>query len=206
MVLYLFGGAEGSLGQVPILKNLIKETILKISPKGVLQIPFARMNKADPDWPVGWFKELLKDTGIKVYDASLAENITKEKGSTIYINGGIDKLVLIEELNTNKALKELVLNAEHIIADSAGALIMGEFLRASRKENLIVKGLGIVKDTIFEGHYSELNRQALLVSEMQETHLKYGVGIDCATGIVFSPDEFPEKWEKIGEGKVEIIT
>jgi hypothetical protein len=205
MKLYLFGGAESSLGQVPILKDLIKQTIINISPKSLLLVPFARTKKADPDYPTGWFKELLKDTAITVYDASLVGDLEKAKGATVYINGGADKFALLTTLNTNHELRNFILNAEHVIADSAGALMMGEYLRASREENLIVKGLGIVKDTIFEGHYTELNRRELLIAEMKEKQLTYGVGIDCATGIVFSPEEFPQKWEKLGKGKVEII-
>lgn len=205
MTLYLFGGAEPALGQVPILKALIKQTILEIAPKNILHIPYARTKTTDPDWKPGWFRELLADTGIQIYDADSLDSNPLDKASLVFINGGSDKSALMAALKENTALRQLVMNAENIIAESAGALVMGEYLRATRENSQLIKGLGIVKDTIFEGHYSELQRRDLLLSEMQTQQLKYGVGIDCATGIVFNPEGFPQKWKKLGQGQVEIF-
>jgi len=34
--------------------------------------------------------------------------------------------------------------------------------------------------------------------------MKYGIGIDCVTAMVCDLDEFPLKYEKIGDGNIEI--
>src|SRR3989304_1703735 len=132
MKLYLFGGAESSLGQVPILRTLIKEIILKFQPKCILHVPFARTNLTDPFWPVGWFTEMLQDTNIIVYDAQNKDDVKSATDPLIFINGGLDKANLMDAINRNSELKDKVLNAQYIIADSAGALILCEWFRSSR--------------------------------------------------------------------------
>jgi cyanophycinase-like exopeptidase len=39
---------------------------------------------------------------------------------------------------------------------------------------------------------------------MKETHMKYGIGIDVNTAMVFDMENFPEKYEVIGDGIVEV--
>jgi len=57
-----------------------------------------------------------------------------------------------------------------------------------------------------EPHYREKNRQALLEEEMKETHMKYGIGIDVNTAMVFDLEDFPQKYTVIGNGIVEAKT
>lgn len=64
MKLYLFGGAEIDIPSrsVSLLKKLIKVTLVKLKPKSILHIPFARLNPIEEDkgeWNEGWFKEMM---------------------------------------------------------------------------------------------------------------------------------------------------
>jgi hypothetical protein len=205
MKLFLFGGAESELGQVPILMNQIKAVIQSVNPKSVLQIPYARFNLQDKDWPVGWFKNFMDGSGIEILDASVEGDLDKASESMVFINGGSGKTELMDAFNTNPVLKNLVLNAKYVVAESAGALVFGQYLRASRESDLLIPGLGVLKDTIIEAHYSERHREQLLLDEMKMIKAKYGIGIDCATGASFDLASFPDKFEKIGSGKVDVI-
>lgn len=204
MKLFLFGGAEIPLNQVEPLKVLIKKVIVDLHPDSILHIPHARLHPTEEEWKEGWFKEMMKDTGIKILDARNESEIDQAVNPLIFINGGTGRRTLANELNTNKKLFSLVQNAQYIVAESAGSMVMGEFLRADRDGDEITKGFGILKNTIIEVHYTERSRQQLLIDDMEKSGMKYGLGIDCTTAIVVDPKEFPEKWEKIGNGSVDV--
>lgn len=204
MKLFLFGGAEIPLNQVEPLKKLIKDVILSLKTKFILHIPYARLISTEVEWYEGWFKEMMNDEGIKVLDARIDSEVDSAFNLPIFINGGIQRQNLIESVKKNTKLLNLISNAPNVIAESAGSMAMGEFMTADRSGDKIIKGLGILKNTIIEVHYSEKNRQQLLVQDMEKTGMKYGLGIDCATGIVIDPKEFPKKWSKIGNGNVDI--
>jgi len=207
MKLYLFGGAEiQSQNNTQLLKSLIKQTILQIRPKSVLHIPYARLVSTEEDWYEGWFGDLMKDAGIDILDARNSKDVEKAYDSVIFINGGIGRYDLINGITNNKKLLHLVLNAQHIIAESAGSMVMGEYQRGARGESKIIKGLGILKNTIIEPHYSERHSQQLLIEGMKKSGMKYGIGIDSVTGIVVDPIEFPSIWSKLGKGLVDVKT
>jgi len=160
MKLYLFGGAEinNPSRSVTILKNLIKQTLIKLNPKSVLYIPFARPNEIPEDngeWDEGWFKELIKDTNIKILDVRNDLDLDKENIEVIFINGGPERKRLVEEINKNTQLLNVILNSKYIIGESSGSMIMGEYLRISRTNCNVIKGLSILKNTIIEPHYTE---------------------------------------------------
>lgn len=204
MKLYLFGGAEIPLHQVEPLKTLIKQVIVNLHPASVLHIPFARLNPTEEEWKEGWFKDMMKDTGIEILDARNNNDINKASGSVMFINGGIGRYDLFNAFTNNPKLLTIIKNAEHIVGESAGSMVMGEYQRGARGESRIIKGLGILKNTIIEPHYTERNSQQLLVDGMKKSGMKYGIGIDCATAIVVDPKEFPDKWTKIGNGNIEV--
>ena len=114
MKLFLFGGSESQTAQVATMMGQIKQVLLDLNPNSVLNIPFARYNPVDIDWPVGWFRKMMEGTGIEVLDASVSGDIKKAKESVIYINGGVGKLELLDAINSNVELKNLVLNAKYI--------------------------------------------------------------------------------------------
>ncbi|MDP3093274.1 MAG: Type 1 glutamine amidotransferase-like domain-containing protein [bacterium] len=205
MKLYLFGGAEIQPNQVPCLKKLIKETIVSLRPKQVFHIPFSRLHSTEEDWKEGWFKKTMNDTGIELLDARNEKDIQKANKPLIFINGGHGRYDLLYGVKNNQKILQLVLVADFIVAESAGSMLMGERQSRSRDKNEIIEGLGILKNTIIEPHYSERNYQQLLKQEMEKSGMKYGIGIDCLTAIVVDPKEFPSKWGKIGAGNVEIV-
>jgi cyanophycinase-like exopeptidase len=208
MKLYLFGGAEKRLNQIGPLLTLIKGVIKKIGPQQILHIPFARPSippGEEVNWGKGWLEKKLKLKEIEILDARREEDIEKAGSPLIFISGGYDYSGLVNKIRANQKLLDLVLNAEHIIGESAGAMILGgEWQRKGSTGYQLIKGLGILKNTIVEPHYTEKNRQELLLEEMKKAKAQYGIGIDCVTGISFDLKDFPNKYEKIGEGLVEI--
>jgi len=211
MKLFLFGGAEIDMPSrsVSLLKNLIRESILQIKPKSVLHIPFARLKAVPEDkgeWDEGWFKQLLMNTGIEILDARIQSDIDKAADSVIFINGGPDRKTLVDTVNKNNSLLQKIFNANYIIAESAGSMAMGEYMRISRTDDNVMKALGILNNVIIEPHYTEKNYQQYLPGDMKKSGVKYGIGIDSATGIIIDSQEFPSKWEKIGPGNIFIKT
>jgi cyanophycinase-like exopeptidase len=211
MKLFLFGGAEIDfpLRSVSILKNLIKDSILQVKPKSILHVPFARLHAIPEDkgeWDEGWFKKLLADTGIEIFDARNQLDIDKAKGSVIFINGGPERKTLVDTVSKNSKLLQKILNANYIIAESAGSMAMGEYMRISRTDNNVMKGFGVLKDVVIEPHYTEKNYKQYLPGDMEKSGVRYGIGIDSATGIILDTQEFPDKWEKIGAGNIYLKT
>ncbi|MBI5151612.1 MAG: Type 1 glutamine amidotransferase-like domain-containing protein [Candidatus Pacebacteria bacterium] len=204
MKLFLFGGAELNLGQGQPLKDLIKRTIQRLHPTSILHIPFARLHPTEEAFKEGWFKEIMQNTGIEILDARIETDVEKAHHPLVFINGGHDKADLIEGIKNNKKILNIILNADYIVSESSGSMVTAEYMKLDKKGEEIVRGLGILKDTIIEPHYSERNSQHLLIHEMKQAHAKYGIGIDCVTAIVIDPATFPSTWDKIGDGNVEV--
>lgn len=208
MKLFLFGGAELDIPRVSpaVVKRQIKEVITKLNLKSILHIPFARLHPHEEEWKEGWFREMMQDTIIEVLDARNELDIDKAPDSVIFINGGRERKQLVDSILGNSKILNRILNAGYIVSESAGSMAMGECMTADRAGAEIIKGIGILKNTIIEVHYTEKNRQKLLEQDLQKSGMKYGIGIDCATALVVDPSEFPSKWEKIGVGSVYIKT
>jgi cyanophycinase-like exopeptidase len=211
MKLFLLGGAEIDQPErsVSLLKKIIKETFLQLNPKTILHIPFARLQPSPQDkgeWDEGWFNALMSDTGIEIIDARKKLNDNKLTKAAVFINGGRERQTLLNTIRNNDQLQKAIANATHIVAESSGSMIMGEYLRISRTNSDMMKGLGILKNTVIEPHYTERGYNRYLPDDLKKSGMKYGIGIDSATGIITDPHHFPEKWEKIGPGNVFIIT
>ncbi|KKP28569.1 MAG: hypothetical protein UR15_C0025G0018 [Parcubacteria group bacterium GW2011_GWA2_31_28] len=209
MKLFLFGGAEIDLPSrsVSILKNLIKETLIRLQPVSILHIPFARLQPVPEDkgeWDEGWFGKLMAGTGIEILDARSKSDIDKANESAVFINGGPERKSLIDSVNANSQLLKKILNAKYIVAESSGSMAMGEYLRTSRTNSEMMRGFGILKNVVIEPHYTERDYKKFLPDDMKNSGMKYGIGIDSATGIILDPQEFPEKWEKTGAGNIYI--
>ena len=187
------------------LLSLIEETIRQTGIKEVLHIPFARTIATEPEWEGDWFSQYIHIDGLIYLNAANPEDIQKAKAPLIFINGGSKNRNLLQQLLQRPELIEIIKNADVIIGESAGSMILGEQLRVVREDKIeLFEGLGIIKNTIIEPHYGERKRQPLLLQELKESGLKYGIGIDCDTAIHFELDEFPQKYEKIGDGVVEV--
>lgn len=205
MKLFLFGGAELQLGHGPILKDLIKKTIVDLHPAQILHVPFARLKPTEEVFREGWFKELMMDTAIPILDARLDDDLAVAEHPLVFINGGHGRPDLIAGVHGNTKILDLILNADYLVGESSGSMITAEYLRVGKEGGEIVKGLGILKDTIIEPHYSERGYQQLLATEMKQTQAKIGIGIDCVTALVIDTQSFPSEWNTIGMGKVDVI-
>lgn len=209
MKLYLFGGAETDQGQAPILKQLINKVIEEIKPKQLLHIPYARIKipKGEENiWGEGWVPRDLNLDGIELLDARNKEDLTRTNKPIIFMNGGPQRDHLYEQIVQNKRLYDLVMNSDFIIGESAGLMVCAEYRSALHKNKYITKkGLGIVKSTIVEAHYTEKNRQQLLRDEMKETGALFGIGIDSIAGIVINTETYPDGYQIIGNGLVEFV-
>ena len=85
-------------------------------------------------------------------------------------------------------------------------MVIAEYRRSYRKDKVVVtKGLGILKDTIIEAHYTQRNRHQALRNEVKQSGAKYGIGIDSITGIVINTETYPNGYKVLGSGLVELI-
>lgn len=197
------------LGQGQPMINLIKDRLIAINPKQVLYFPYCRTRVPEGEenvWGEGWFARSMANTGIEVLEAHEEEDIRRADNPVIVISGGHEKEHALRVINEDARLKELIMNASVYIGESAGSMIAAEYICIDRDALEIIPGLGILKDTIIEPHYSEKKRQKQLRREVDASGAKYGLGIDCVTGAVFEVDQFPESYETIGNGSIEIIT
>jgi cyanophycinase-like exopeptidase len=209
MKLYLFGGAEVPLGEVDPLIQLINQVIISIKPKQILHIPYARTNIPKGEegiWGEGWVKSKLYLQNIELLDARKSEDLNKADRPLIFINGGRDHRLLMQGIVSNRKLFDLVMNADYLIGESAGAMVVGEYKRDYVKNGTaLARGLGILKDTIIEPLYTQRNRHDLLREEMQEINVDYGIGIDTVTGIVIDTNSYPQGYEVLGSGLVDFV-
>lgn len=209
MKLYLFGGAETDQGQAPILKQLINDVLAEIKPQQLLHIPYARTKvpKGEEDvWGEGWVKRDFNLEGIELLDARNEDDLARAKDYAIFMNGGRQRDLLRKIIVGNKHLHDLVMNANYIIGESAGSMVCAEYMRIYQDDRATTtKGLGILKDTIIEAHYSERKRHKQLKKEMKEVNAKYGIGIDSITGILIDTETYPDNYEVIGSGLVELV-
>ena len=98
------------------------------------------------------------------------------------------------------------MNADIIIGESSGAMIVGEFRPTYQNNKTIVtKGLGILKDTIIEAHYTQRDNHQALRDEMKMSGVEYGIRIDNNTGIIIDTKTYPKKYDVVGSGLVELI-
>jgi hypothetical protein len=208
MRLFLFGGSVGDKEEnVQILLQYFEDIFNTLSIKEILHVPFARTDGGTEGWEGNWFGRNIKLNKAKYFNAKNKEDIVQVTNPLILISGGRQSANLLEEIKKNSLLLNLIQNAEYIVAESAGAKILAEYTRVryGQGESKIVKGLGIIKNTIIEPHYFEKNREGLLESEMKEASVKYGLGIDSMSGVEFELDEFPYKYNKLGNALFEII-
>ncbi|MFA6383365.1 MAG: Type 1 glutamine amidotransferase-like domain-containing protein [Parcubacteria group bacterium] len=199
MKLFLFGGAEK--GEARAELKLIEKVLNDLKPDQLLHVPYARITTREPEWKGDWFHRNINLKGSKYLKASRRKDMLKVDKPLIFISGGSSSSNLMKKLKEDKKLLKIIKNAKYIIGESAGAKAMGEYMRV--EDDTLWKGLGILKDTVIEPHYSAKKRQKLLLEEMQKTKVRYGVGIDSGTALVVEVQKFP-KYSKIGCGKIEL--
>ena len=206
MKLFLFGGAPAHNGHAnikPLLK-LIEQTIKDINPKQIFHIPFARTIATEPERDGDWFHKHIQLEWIEYLNAANEGDIEKVNSPLIFISGGGKTANLLDKIKADSKLEQLIKNASHVIGESSGSMVLWSKVRIG--ENQLVEWLWIIKDTIIEPHYTEWNRQEMLANEMKEKNVKYGIGIDVETAMVFDVENSPEKYTVMGDGIVEVKT
>jgi len=144
--------------------------------------------------------------GIELLDARNKEDLDRADEPVVLINGGPQRDDVYKKIVNNKKLYGLVMEASYIIGESAGSMVCAEYRRTYKGgKGVTVKGLGLLRDTIIEPHYSERNRHQSLRDEMKKCGIKYGIGIDSITAAVIDTESYPEKYKVIGRGKVDFV-
>lgn len=205
MKIFLFGGAEITLGQFKPQLKLIEKIIKKVRPRQVLHIPFARKRAREKEWSGDWFGKHIHLKGIKYLNAKRKRDINQANNPLIFINGGGENANLVKKIKSDPKLLSLVKNTFCIIGESAGAMALGEYLRHGRENRVMIKGLSIIPNTVIEPHYTERKREKWLAEEVRKTKALYGIGIDAMTVMEFELKEFPGKYKKIGIGKIVVL-
>lgn len=201
MNLYLFGGTSQKTfeSQWKQIHSILHE----VNPKQILFIPFASGKDSYTLESSKLIKLISKST--QFLDAYNDSDLQKALNPLIFVIGGNDHIGLINTINTNQKLKELIFNCENYIGESAGAMVAGEYQRSKKEGSPLIKGLGLMPDTILEPHYTERARHELLPEEMKRGNIRYGIGLDEATGIHINTFVYPQKWKKIGEGTLNLL-
>lgn len=208
MKLFLFGGSVGDAEEnVQKLLQYFEDIFNTLDVKEILHIPFARTGEGREGWRGDWFNRNIKLKQAQYFNARNKKDVLKVKNPLIFISGGQRSSYLLKKIQNNDLLLNLIKNAKYIVAESAGAKILGKYTRVGDEQVKfkLVEGLGIIKDTIIEPHYFEKSRQDLLKLEMKETKVKYGLGIDSMSGIEFNLKDFPYSHNKLGNALFEII-
>ncbi len=209
MKLFLLGGAEVNPNSVSHLIQLINDVLAEIKPKQLLHIPYARnlIPKGEESlWPEGWVATKLNLDGIELLDARNEGDLARAANPIIFMNGGTQRDNLYNEIVGNQRLHDLVLNTQYLIGESAGSMVCGEYRRTYQGDRpVIARGLGILKNTLIEPHYTQRDRHQLLKDEMKASGVHNGIGIDSESGIVVDTITFPQDYQVIGTGRVELI-
>lgn len=202
--LILFGGAE--VGQAAEELKMIGKIMNEMKPRQVFHVPFARTSTSEPEWSGDWFHRNIKlSEGIEYLNAERSEDMDLVLDDPlVFLSGGSNNKNLLDMILQDDRLLRIISSASLIIGESAGAKVLGEYFRLKGADNdsPMIKGLGIIADVVIEPHYTERNRQELLLKDMAETGVRYGLGIDTVTAIDFINGQFPEKFTKIGSGKI----
>lgn len=205
MKIILFGGAE--IGEEKTQFKLMEEILLRFNPKQIFHIPFARSKETEISLGgEDWFTKQI-NIGKAIYlNAANKSDIEKADNPLVFITGGGQNITLMEAIFSNPKILELVNKAEYLLAESAGAKILGTYFRStgSDENSIMPKGLNIIKDSVIEPHYTQRKRENLLIKDMSDSRVKYGLGIDTCTAMEFDLSNFPDKYEKLGTGTLVI--
>ncbi len=157
----------------------------------ILHIPFARtgiMKKNRANFLPHNFWPYISKLGIEYLNAQYIEDIKKFSGDTIYINGGNDYEFLLKMCKENILFSALQ-KAKIIIGESAGAMIMGAFLR-NNDENDWIQWFWYIENTLIEPHFTENNNQEILEKWMKKMQVQFGLWIDENTFVSYEKGNY----------------
>ncbi|MDR0502177.1 MAG: cyanophycinase [Treponema sp.] len=173
----------------------------------ILVVPFAAEPPYTPQERGPYFVDFLNRRGaVADYaaftreNADLPENLRKLNGvAGVWFSGGSQTLLRNHLRGTVflERIKEIYRNGGVIGGTSAGASVMGKVMPAGG----VTEGFGFIDFAIIHQHFSELNRQGVLLDAVQEQNIA-GIGIDEKTAVIFNA--VTKTFEVVGEGKVTV--
>lgn len=203
MELHLCGGRKYN-GHEEIYWKSIRDFIVGRSLTQVLFVGTAAETHQGPR-VLQFFREKIElPDSIQILDAEVPGELILAHNPIVYVLGGMRQMELINLMRTNPKLESIICNCPYYFRESVGAKLVGSKLRVGATGTTLVEGLGILKETIIEGHYTQKQRQQVLRDEIKTENLKYGLGIDEDAEVVTNPEIFPH-YEKLGPGLVELI-
>ncbi|MCL2186690.1 MAG: cyanophycinase [Treponema sp.] len=174
----------------------------------ILIVPFAAEPPYTPQERGRYFVDFLNRRGavadyaaFKREDADLPENLRKLDGvAGVWFSGGSQTLLRNHLQGTAflERIKEIYRNGGVIGGTSAGASVMGKAMPAGGN---VTEGFGFIDFAIIHQHFSEQNRQSILLNAVQEQNIA-GIGIDEKTAVIFNA--VTKTFEVVGEGKVTV--
>ncbi|NUJ97256.1 type 1 glutamine amidotransferase-like domain-containing protein [Candidatus Gracilibacteria bacterium] len=202
MKFYLGGGWNPDKGEEALdaFYRCIEKIFKGEGIKQILHIPFARtgiMKKNRTNFLPHKFGPYIRKLGIQYLNAQYIEDIKKFSGDTIYINGGNDNEFLLKMCKEDILFSALQ-KAKIIIGESAGAMILGAYLR-NNDENDWIQGLGYIENTLIEPHFTEINSQEILKKGIKKMQVQFGLGIDENTFVLYKNGIYGKI---IGTGKI----
>lgn len=204
MELHLVGGRNYN-GQKQTYWKLVREFIVSKNITRILFIGTASESHVGPEALIFFKNNINLPEQVQVLDAEIENELATVHGSTVYVLGGHRQLELLDFIHKTPVLENAIRTCPYYFGESMGAKLVGSKMRVGENASPLVSGLGILKDTVIEGHYSQKQRQQSLKDEVKVGNLKYGLGIDEDAEVVTTPETFP-KFRKNGPGIVEIIT
>lgn len=188
-------------GSPPLQSELIQDLLTKVdrNPKVVILTLFRE----------GWeayvqkkYSQPFKKEGIERFHTILGDKVDEEtiinqvNQADILIIGGGDT-VLYQKVYCRNRIKEAILERDEkgtpIIGFSAGAIIMGEKIAISPKDNiqgisLYKNGLGIYDSFLIGVHYSKWNDEVHLKEAKKKTGYEKVYGIDDDGYLIFNEE------------------
>ena len=141
---------------------------------------------------------------VKLVRIPKKQDVLNPNLSGIFFTGGNQSKLVDRVGHLKNEIKARYNNGVHLGGTSAGTAVMGETMITGGKEDqtpIIKKGFGIIKDSIFDQHFSSRNRVPRLTKAVESLSLR-GIGIDEDTAFVYLEDNTTKV---IGSSKVTII-
>jgi len=205
--LFIHGGAGTNANQWDPFIALAGGVASSDARAKILVVPFAAEPPYTPEERGRYFVDFLNMRGaVADYvaftreDADLPENLRKLDGvAGVWFSGGSQTLLRNHLQGTAflERIKEIYRNGGVIGGTSAGASVMGKAMPAGG----VTEGFGFIDFAIIHQHFSELNRQGVLLDAVQEQNIA-GIGIDEKTAVIFNA--VTKVFEVVGEGKVTV--
>jgi len=196
--LYLIGGRGGDA----VAHEEIVREFSDLCDKSILIVSAASDHEDAGQKYVTAFRDM--GNKVKLVSIPTKQDILDPNLSGIFFTGGNQSKLMDRVGHLKNEIKARYNNGVHLGGTSAGTAVMGQTMIAGGKEDqvpIIKKGFGIIKDSIFDQHFSSRNRVPRLTKAVEMFSLR-GIGIDEDTAFVYLEDNTTKV---IGSAKATII-